>query len=91
MASSVGYVYLLQEREFIKSSSEVCKVGRTQDVIKRFKQYPKGSMLLWCVYTKDCVDAEKKAIKMLADHFKPRKDIGQESFEGSIEEVIWEF
>ena len=84
----MGYIYLLQEREFINAVSNVCKVGRTMDVIKRFKQYPKGSKLLWCVYTTDCVDAERKAIKMLGDRFQPRRDIGNESFEGDISLMV---
>ena len=77
-----GYVYLLREREFVNSGEEVCKVGRTQNVLKRVKQYPKGSVLLCCIFCADPVDAEKECIALLLKHFTARKDIGSESFEG---------
>ena len=41
------YIYLLQEREFIKTKEPIYKIGKTKQVNnKRFGQYPKGSVLL---------------------------------------------
>ena len=37
---SPGYIYLLVEREFVRSGEPVVKVGRTSDVIRRMSEYP---------------------------------------------------
>ena len=42
---STNYVYLLQQREFLKTKEDIFKVGMTtQENHERFKQYPKGSI-----------------------------------------------
>jgi hypothetical protein len=47
MSNENHYVYLLQTREFINSNQSIYKVGRTKkEHLKRFEQYPKGSLLL---------------------------------------------
>ena len=44
----INYIYLLQEREFIKTKEHIYKVGMTkQENHERFNQYPKGSILLF--------------------------------------------
>ena len=83
-----GYVYLLREREFVNNGQEVCKVGRTKNIVKRFSKYPKGSVLLFSIFCIDMFDAEAAAIDMLASNFKPRKDIGSESFEGDTKAML---
>jgi hypothetical protein len=43
----IGYIYLLQEREFIKTKENIYKLGKTkQENLKRLKQYSKGSELI---------------------------------------------
>ena len=42
-----NYIYLLQEREFIKTKENVYKIGMTKkENHKRFNQYPKGSIFV---------------------------------------------
>ena len=54
------YVYLLQEREFIKTKENIFKVGKTkQENSKRFKQYPKDTILLLQTVCIDCDKTEK--------------------------------
>jgi len=85
----VNYIYLLQEREFIKTNEKIYKIGRSkQKNGKRFSQYPKGSTLLFQIICEDCVCTEKKLIKLFKTKFKQRKDIGREYFEGNYQVMI---
>ena len=83
-----GWVYLIREREFLNSGEQVTKVGRTRDIIKRYKDYPKGSKLLFCMFCADRFETESVCIEMLSKNFKARKDIGSESFEGNTRSMI---
>ena len=83
------YIYLLQEREFIKTNENVYKVGMTtKENHKRFNQYPKGSVLLFQMICNDCKSLEKQVIKLLKTNFRHRKDIGNEYFEGEYKSMI---
>ncbi len=43
---SIEYVYMLQEREFIRLNENVYKIGKTMQTNNtRFEQYPVGSQL----------------------------------------------
>lgn len=78
----VSYIYLLQEREFIKTNENIFKVGMTKkENYGRFNQYPKGSILLFQMICNDCSFFEKKIIKIFKNEFIHRKDIGNEYFE----------
>lgn len=50
-----GYIYLLQEREFISLNKEIFKIGKTkQENLKRLKQYSKGSELIIQLQCENC-------------------------------------
>lgn len=85
---SSGYIYALQTREFLNLNSNIVKIGRTQDIIQRFKSYAKGSRLLCTIYVEDCIQKERILIKELKLLFKQRKDIGTEYFEGCISDIV---
>jgi hypothetical protein len=79
----IEYIYLLQEREFVKTNENIFKIGKTkQENNKRFLQYPKGSILLLQSSCIDCDALEKKIIKLFKEKYFHRKDIGNEYFEG---------
>lgn len=83
------YVYLLQEREFIKTGEPIYKVGMTkQEGLKRFKSYPKGSRLLIHICCADSRSIEREIIKLFCEKFKQRLDIGFEYFEGDCAAMI---
>lgn len=83
------YIYLLQEREFIKTQEPIYKLGMTtKENYGRFNQYPKGSILLFQIICNDCRMVEKSLLKVFKEHFIPRKDIGTEYFEGDYKEMI---
>jgi len=84
-----NYVYLLQEREFIKTNEKIYKVGMTQkENFERFNQYPKGSVLLFQIICHDCKNMEVQVIKQFKEKFIRRKDIGSEYFEGNYKSMI---
>ena len=84
--------YLLQEREFIKEGTPVFKIGRsTQENGKRLKQYPKGSRVVLNIDVDDCIKVEREIIKVFDEKFKKRKDIGNEYYEGDVNQMIKEF
>lgn len=81
--SQQGYVYLLQEREFVQNENIVFKFGRTANILERMSSYPKGSRLVTAelVYG-DHKRAETEVLRLLREQFINRKDIGREYFEG---------
>jgi hypothetical protein len=84
-----NYIYLLQEREFIKTKESIYKIGRTKkENHKRFNQYPKGSILLFQMICNNCVKVETDLIEQFKKKFKHRKDIGNEYFEGNYRLMI---
>ena len=69
--SSYSCVYMVKEREFTKTNEEVIKVGYSnQEDFKRFKQYPKGSLLLFHVYTDNGKLCETEILKEFKTKFK---------------------
>lgn len=84
-----NYIYLLQEREFMKTNENVYKIGMTKKANhERFNQYPKGSILLFQMICNDCKNMEKIIIIKFKQHFKLRKDIGNEYFEGDYKNMV---
>lgn len=75
-----GFIYLLCEREF--AGQDVYKIGMTENILKRMRQYPKSSQLLLALYTDDVNLHEKFLINKFGMDFKARPDIGREYFQG---------
>ncbi len=83
------YIYLLQEREFIKTNENIYKIGKTQQSnLKRFNSYPKGSVLLIQITCSNCKKAETELINLFSNKYKKRNDIGREYFEGNYKQMI---
>jgi len=79
-----NYIYLVKEREFIKTNENIYKIGRSkQENTKRFLQYPKGSELIIQARCIDCIKTEKIIIDLFKKKFIHRRDIGNEYFEGN--------
>ena len=60
----MGYIYILIEREFIKTKERIYKLGRTKDWRKRLQQYPNGSVMLLVVETENEVLTEKCLLRI---------------------------
>lgn len=83
-----GYIYAILLREFMRMEESVIKVGRAEDVCKRFICYPKGSRLLYTCYVDDVIAAESKLLTSMREEFISRRDVGKEYFEGRIQSMI---
>lgn len=83
------YIYLIKEREFIRTNDDILKIGKTkQQNSERIKSYPKGSVLLIQMKCLNCDTAEKTLISKFKSKYKHRSDIGAEYFEGDTEHMI---
>lgn len=93
-----GYIYLLQEREFLKTNEPIYKIGMTEQTnpFDRFNSYPNGSRLYLMrnvvphveKHNMTTREIELNLIHTFSDFFKPRKDIGREYFEGDYQMMI---
>jgi hypothetical protein len=81
-------IYLIQEREFIKTQENVYKIGKSNNLSERIKHYPKESKLLLIILCKNSGDIEKELIKLLTKKFKLCSNYGAEYFEGKIDKII---
>jgi hypothetical protein len=83
------YIYLIQEREFIKTCEKIYKIGKTkQENNKRINHYPKQSILLLQIICDNCDQLEREIIKIFKNKYNRRKDIGNEYFEGDCEDMM---
>ena len=83
------YVYLLHEREFLNSGRPLYKIGRTsQSPNDRFDDYPKGSCVVFYLRVPDSKATEKAIKAAFKLKFKQDRDIGQEYFEGDVNDMI---
>ena len=68
------YIYLLREREFVRLNEDCYKIGRTsQDPVKRFEGYPKGSEIILYVAVDNCLTAEKQLLTIFKNKFQQKK------------------
>lgn len=81
--------YIMHEREFIKTSEPIYKIGKTTQTIEdRLKQYPNGTKLITWKNVENCHKTEQTIIKQFTEHFIHRTDIGNEYFEGTLERML---
>jgi len=82
------YVYLIREREFIRLSENVIKLGKsTQLNCMRKNQYPKFSELYGIVTVSNCQQVENKLKREFKLKFR-QTEYGHEYFEGDIKAMV---
>ena len=84
----MGFIYLIHVREFLHKNECVYKIGRTDHLLQRITQYPKGSKLLFCMNVNDNRLAERDLLNILARQYKIRVDIGAEYIEGALDSIL---
>lgn len=86
---TTNYIYLLHEREHIRTSENVYKVGMTrQSNLNRFNNYPKGSILLFQMECIDCNFIESIVLQIFKDRFYKCSFYGNEYFRGNKKSMI---
>lgn len=82
------YVYIIKEREFIKTNENIYKIGRTdKGFSKRVKSYPNGSVVMCIIKVPDSKKYETAVKKSFNILFKKRKDIGHEYYEANYQDM----
>jgi hypothetical protein len=87
--SCIEYIYLLQTPYHIKFNENVYKLGKTKLLnFKRFTYYPNGSIVYHHTYCKNSDICEKILLNLFRKKYIERKDIGNEYFEGNLQDMI---
>jgi hypothetical protein len=90
-STNPGHIYLIKEREFIKTNENVYKIGKTTNIKNRMPSYPKGSRVYVIYYcATDIHLVEKQLIQEFDKKFKKRTDIGNEYYE-TTEDIVYHF
>jgi hypothetical protein len=85
----IHYIYILQEREFIKTKEPIYKIGKSKQLnLGRFSQYPNSSVLYFQLVVPDCDKLEKILIHIFKGKYLQRTDIGTEYFQGDVFQMI---
>ncbi len=83
------YIYLLQEREFFNNKDNVYKLGKTtQELVKRFAGYPKGTVIILTINVIVSDESETHLLEIFREKFVSRNDYGTEHFQGDLMEMI---
>ncbi len=86
---NTNYIYLLHEREHIRLSEDVYKVGMTrQSNLNRFNNYPKGSILLFQMECIDCKFIESIVLQVFKNKFYNCFFYGNEYFKGDKKDMM---
>jgi hypothetical protein len=89
MATNIdGYIYLIQEREFINLNKPIYKLGKTKELnSKRIQAYPKHSRLLIQLGCFNCDKKERELINTFKEKYV-KSEIGNEYFEGNFTSML---
>jgi hypothetical protein len=83
-----NHVYLLREREFVLTKSNIYKIGRTNMTnCIRFNNYPKGSQLISINTCIDSVKFENILMIIFKKKFTQMTEYGREYFKGDVTEM----
>lgn len=84
------YVYIIQEREFIRLEEPTFKIGKTakENSRDRISSYPKGSTLMLLLPVKNCHKTEDEIMNVFCKKYIQKRDYGKEYFEGDIDSMV---
>ena len=79
------YIYIIHPAQCINMN--IYKIGRTKNIINRFRQYPKGSELLFSISCKNSSLIESKILSYLRDNknYINAKEHGLEYFQCNLD------
>lgn len=81
-------IYLMHTRELFMLNIPIYRIGRSNNVEKSVKQYPKDSKVLLMIYCNNYKLCEAKIIELFKLKFIQNKYYGNKYFEGSKEEMM---
>ena len=82
--SDIEYIYIIHCAQHINTN--IYKVGRTKDILRRYTEYPKGSKPILTLSCDDSKLIETKILNYLKENnlYFQRKDLGNEYFQCDI-------
>ena len=83
-------LYLMHTREFISTNVPIYKIGRSNQLDNRVKQYPNGSKIMLMIKCKNSVSCENNLKKLFKSKFIQKTYYGSEYFEGNYVDMIKE-
>jgi hypothetical protein len=83
-------IYLLHTREFINTNKQIYKLGRSNHLENRVKQYPNGSIIMLMLKCKNSKSCKTNLIKLFKSKFIQKTFYGTEYFEGNNNDMIIE-
>jgi len=84
-----GHVYIIWIREFVRLRENTYKIGRTsRDFIKRFNEYPNGSIAIITARVTDNIEMEKHLMHNFKICFTHKIEYGNEYFNIDSGETI---
>ena len=81
-------IYFIHTRELLSLKEPIYKLGRSNNLDCRVRNYPKRSNVLFTMKCKNSIKCEQHLIKLFKEKFIQKKDYGTEYFEGDIDEMI---
>jgi hypothetical protein len=91
-AETIESVYILREREFVRTKENTVKIGMTKrSPNKRAGEYPKGSHVYFSVKVADSRKVEALLKKAFSDKFTKKPEYGVEYYNGDIIAMKREF
>jgi hypothetical protein len=82
------FLYILIEARHIQACESIVKIGKTaRTITDRFREYPKGSILLGSGRVNNCTLAEKILIDEFNKLYKRETNVGLEYFRGNISDM----
>lgn len=90
---SCDYVYIVMTRHAYESNDPVYKIGRCENMHRRLSGYPKGTIVLISLRTKDAQLLEKKIKKAFESDTLMHKatEYGNEYFRGELHHMLQRF
>lgn len=81
------FIYIIHCAQHINTN--IYKIGYTKNIIKRFKNYPKGSEILFMMNCKNAKLIESKILTYLKEnnHYYQYKEAGNEYFQCNLENL----
>lgn len=83
-------IYIIHERTFVQLNVNIYKIGRTKNIKRRFKEYTKGSKLLFLITCKNSIESESKILNYLKENkekYKQEISYGCEYYRCNLEEL----
>ena len=79
-------IYIIYIREFISTNKNIYKIGRSNDIENKLRNYPKGSRIMFATSCDNSIKYEKDLIKIFKTKFTST-EFGNRYFEGDVDDM----